>query len=421
MAALAVPLLVVPAGADAARCDADANTSIADIQSFWAKTMPAVYGRAYDAIPSDRVFAYSAANPPPGCGTRGNTPYEQVAGNAFYCDEGKFIAYDAEQLIPRLRASFGDFAVGLVLAHELGHAVQGQVGYPGNASIYVELQADCFAGAWAQRVATGTDTALHLSTADLDRALAGFLQLRDPSGVDGGQDGAHGNAFDRVSAFQDGLQSGAEACKAYTRTPPEVTETAFTSYADQATNGDLPLDQALPLLEQSLDGYWSQTVPSAAAPEVVASPRNDAPTCSGPSDGGVLADTVVYCAGTNTITYAAATLDGAVHDIGDLGAGVYVAAAWSSAVEHATGVPIGTTTARATAECLTGAWAGNVQRDTASGSGKFSFSPGDLDEVVATFVATGDGSGPVDRSSVFDRVARFRTGFDGGPNACRER
>jgi predicted metalloprotease len=419
--ALLLTLLVLPAGASDTKYTADAKTSIADIQSFWSSTMPTVYKRAYSAIPADHVYAYSSSNPPPGCGTRGRTPYQDVAGNAFYCDEGNFVAYDAEQLIPKMRSSFGDFAVGLVLAHELGHAVQSQVGYPGDASIYVELQADCFAGAWAQHIANGTDTSLRLSTTDLDRALAGFLQLRDPSGVDGGQDGAHGNAFDRVSAFQDGLDGGAAACKAYTRTPPAVTELGFTSSADQAVNGDLSLDKALPILKDSLDAYWSQTARVyKTAPKVTAARGSSIPACPGGSDGGVLSETVVYCADNNTITYASATLDGAERDIGDLGAGVYIAAAWSSAVEHAIGIPLGTTQARSTAECLTGAWAASVQDGTASGAGTSSFSPGDLDEIVATFVATGDAShgSDVDRSTVFDRIARFRTGFDSGPSAC---
>ena len=62
----------------------------------------------------------------------------------------------------------------------------------------------------------------------------------------------------------------------------------------------------------------------------------------------------------------------------------------------------------------------------ASGTRKsrdLSFSPGDLDEVVATFVATDAttdraSSSTVDRGSVFTRVTLFRTGFERGANAC---
>ena len=96
-----------------------------------------------------------------------------------------------------------------------------------------------------------------------------------------------------------------------------------------------------------------------------------------------------------------------------------MAAAWSSAVQHQLGVKIGTAQARASAECLTGAWAGGVE-DGSAGTRKardLTFSPGDLDEVVATFVAT-DGSSSVDRGSVFTRVTLFRTGFEHGAKAC---
>lgn len=413
---LGVMLVVVPAGASDSTYHADANASIADVQAYWSATLPTISARRYRPIPQDRVYPYSRANPPPGCGTPGRTPYAEVAGNAFYCEEGNFIAYDAEALVPRMRGSYGEFAVGLVLAHELGHAVQGQVGFPSDQSIYVELQADCFAGAWAGHVASGSGTSLRFSVTDLDRALAGFLQLRDPSGVDGRQDGAHGNAFDRVGAFQDGLEGGARACRSYGRTPPQVTEAGYTSFADRQVNGDPPLAEALPVLRESLGAYWARTAEAYGPdPKVVAT--DGTPACARGSDGGVLSATVVYCAPTNTITYATRTLDDAERRIGDLGAGVYVAAAWSSAVEHAIGVPLRTAAARTIAECLTGAWAGAVQ-DGGRTPNAAAFSPGDLDEIVATFVATGSGARALDGLSVFQRVQRFRTGFVGGPSAC---
>ena len=146
-----------------------------------------------------------------------------------------------------------------MLAHEWGHAVQTRVHFSSRASVYVELQADCFAGAWAQHVANGDGTSLRLSDEDLDHALAGFLELRDPSGVDGGDAGAHGNAFDRVGAFQDGIEGGARACRNYATNPPEVTESGFTSSSDAQINGDLPLDEVLPMLKTSLDDFWGTT------------------------------------------------------------------------------------------------------------------------------------------------------------------
>ena len=209
--------------------DASIDATLADIQNFWTTAMPDVYGQQYEAIPTDRIYPYSESNPPPNCDDGGQTkaPYQDVAGNAFYCSNGDFVAYDEQGLLPKLRDNFGEFAVGLVFAHELGHAVQARVGYQPSATVYMEQQADCFAGAWAQHVADSNDANVHLSTDDLDNALAGLLTLSDPSGIDGGQDGAHGNGFDRVNAFQDGYEGGAQACADYQNHPPDVTESGL--------------------------------------------------------------------------------------------------------------------------------------------------------------------------------------------------
>ena len=421
MVLVATALLVIPAGASSnGHYSATADESLADIQAYWADAYPATYGGKYVAIPSDRVYPYSSDDPPPGCGTKGTTPYRQVAGNAFYCEQGDFVAYDVEALIPTLQEKYGDVAVGLVLAHEMGHAIQARGGAPDGAFVYIELQADCFAGAWTQHIATGTDTDLTLSSDDLDRALSGFLDLRDPSGTDGSQEGAHGNAFDRVSAFQDGLDGGAKACKAYETNPPDVTEAGFTSSEDQQVNGDPALDEALPMITKNLDAYWKGMAKKYdGAPELVAS-KSATPACSGGSDGGVVSDGVVYCADSDSIVYSTATLQKASDEIGDMGAGVYIATAWASAVQSDLGYRVGTDRARELSECLTGAWAGAVQDGSATTSrtAAISFSPGDLDEVIAAFVATDGQSSKVDRGTVFDRFTQFRTGFEGGPNAC---
>jgi len=421
MALTATALLVIPAGASSnGHYSATAEESLADIQAYWARAFPATYGRKYVAIPSSRVYPYSSDDPPPGCGTRGTTPYRQVAGNAFYCEEGDFIAYDVEGLIPALRQKYGDVAVGLVLAHEMGHAIQARGGAPDGAFVYIELQADCFAGAWTEHVASGDGTDLQLSSDDLDRALSGFLDLRDPSGTDGGQDGAHGNAFDRVSAFQDGLTGGARACRDYEDDPPAVTEAGFASYEDQQVNGDPPLDESLPMITKNLDAYWKGALAKYdGAPALVAA-KSSSLSCPGGSDGGVVSDTVIYCADSDSIVYSEATLQKASDRIGDMGAGVYVAAAWASAVQSDLGDRIGTARARARSECLTGAWAGAVQDGTATSrrNAAISFSPGDLDEVIAAFVATDSQSSKTDRGTVFDRFTQFRTGFANGPDAC---
>ena len=394
------------------RYDASVNSTIADIQAFWTATMPDVYGQQYEAIPTDRVYAYSSTNPPPNCDDGGKTqaPYEEVAGNAVYCSNGDFVAYDEEGLLPKLRTNFGEFAVGLVFAHELGHAVQARVGFQPQATVDFEQQADCFAGAWAQHVADSNDENVHLSKDDLDRALAGLLTLSDPSGIDSSQDGTHGNGFDRVGAFQDGYEGGATVCADYQHNPPAVTESGYSSYEDRASGGNLALSDMLTTVTKSLQTYWAAQSSTLTAPTVVANA-----SCGGTTDGGVLDDTVTYCPSNNTITYDPATLQHAHDSIGDFASGVLIASAWSSSVQHELAHDLGTTAARKGAECLAGAWA--ADRAT-------SLSPGDLDEAVTLLVA---GSVPerqignhesIDRGSAFERVAAFRAGYKHGPSKC---
>ena len=48
---------------------------------------------------------------------------------------------------------------------------------------------------------------------ELDDLLRGYLQLRDPVGTALNEESAHGSYFDRVSAFQEGFDDGAQACR----------------------------------------------------------------------------------------------------------------------------------------------------------------------------------------------------------------
>jgi predicted metalloprotease len=240
-----------------------------------------------------------------------------------------------------------------------------------------------------------------------------MLQLSDPVGVDGSQDGAHGNGFDRVSAFQEGVEDGAAACAAYESDPPVVTESGFTSQADYASGGDMALEELVPAITDALDGYWSSMSDTTSggsqldAPRLVATSGGDA--CDGASDGGVLVDSVAYCATSNSIVYDPATLREAHASVGDFAAALLLATEWSSAVQHQQGDPITTAEARRTSECMAGAFTGSIDgaRRSANGDG-ITLSPGDLDEVVTMLVATTSDDG---REPAFARVSAFRAGF----------
>ena len=55
--------------------------------------------------------------------------------------------------MPHLAKTFGTFSVALVLAHEWGHAIQDRAGNDDEQTVYLEQQADCFAGAFLDHVA----------------------------------------------------------------------------------------------------------------------------------------------------------------------------------------------------------------------------------------------------------------------------
>ena len=112
---------------------------------------------------------------------------------------------DAEGLLPDLQKKFGDFVIPVVLAHEWGHAMQQRSGFfsANQLTVSSELQADCFAGGWSKHAQKRG--AFRGTSAQLDSALAGILDLRDQPGSSATDQSAHGSGFDRVSAFLEAI------------------------------------------------------------------------------------------------------------------------------------------------------------------------------------------------------------------------
>lgn len=103
-------------------------------------------------------------------------------------------------------AAIGDYAAGVVLAHEFGHhiadelAVQLDVPRIPNRDKNNELLADCFAGVHAYALSLGTDG--RLDPGDIDEALAALNALGDRST---GSSDPHGTPAERQNAFRVGL------------------------------------------------------------------------------------------------------------------------------------------------------------------------------------------------------------------------
>ncbi|WP_436792723.1 KPN_02809 family neutral zinc metallopeptidase [Actinospongicola halichondriae] len=159
-----------------------------------------------------------------GCGSASSAvgPFYCPADSQVYIDLGFF-----ETLETRFGASGGDFAEAYVLAHEYGHHVQNLLGIRGDRdegadsdAVRQELQADCFAGTWANSATTTPDPTtgeiliLELTRADIDEALSAAAAVGDDriqesaTGQVDPESWTHGSAEQRQRWFLTGYESG---------------------------------------------------------------------------------------------------------------------------------------------------------------------------------------------------------------------
>jgi predicted metalloprotease len=145
-----------------------------------------------------------------------NSPIDTACGealpfNAFYCSRDHAIYYHYDFLQEQLDTD-GDFAPVTIIAHEWGHLVQANLGLLETAqyTIQLELQADCFAGAWA---ASAGEADL-LEEGDLEEGATALFRAGDNLDTPWFDPGAHGQPDQRVDAFGIGLDQGPEGCTA---------------------------------------------------------------------------------------------------------------------------------------------------------------------------------------------------------------
>jgi predicted metalloprotease len=408
-------------GTDGGDTDRLAATAISEVQAFWRQNFTDVFGKQWQDL-SGGVFSVDTsdqkAKPPP-CAQHA----ADLEGNAFYCPQSDSIAWDRAALLPVLRDRFGDAAVVLVLAHEMGHAVQRRSGltpqveradpdrYP---TILIETMADCYAGAFVRSVADGKSEHLRIDPRQLDMALGALVSFRDPVGTSSAADGAHGDAFDRVSAFQDGYQQGAKLCSGMSVHNRTFTQRGFSSQQDLATGGNLTLTSLIALLTPDLNGFFGKLVGAAwTAPKL--SQTDVEPNCSGADQGPV-----AFCVDERAVVFKAkGTIPSLVSDIGDYAVGTLIASRYGLAALSALGRPVDDGDAGKQAVCLAGAYTRSVLARGATAD--VSLSPGDLDKSVQVLLGFDFASRDVRGKAVptgFDRVGAFRAGFHQGKSAC---
>ena len=394
-----------------------AEATAAALQEFWRAELPAAFGREWRDISTFvAVETRDPAAPPPPCVNRA----ADLADQAFYCPAADVVAWDADGLIPALHERFGPVGVAVVLAHEVGHAVQSRLGVDADQgrdpqqfpTILLESMADCYAGAALARFAEEPVAGLPLGLEERDQAMQALVGFRDPLGVEAGDAAAHGNAFDRVSAFQDGWTDGATLCAGMTVDNRTFTQRRFGSEADLERGGNLPLRELLAFVERDAAEFFGPLAPGWDPPQL---------STGGACPARVLAaqGPAAYCQEDGGVAVDVAALERLHEEIGDFAGATVVAGRYGIAMLDAAGQsPVGAP-AGAAATCLTGAYTSRLF-DAAEG---FQLSPGDLDEAVQVLLAADwvarDAEGVADSSEHgFERIGRFRTGLLEGPEAC---
>jgi predicted metalloprotease len=212
-------------GADANRDDTCRLVLGAEVvNSYWSETL-----QGYR--PPQLVIVDGST--PSRCGTASN------ATGPFYCPPEETVYIDPtffSLLRERFGASGGDLAQLYVLAHEYGHHVQQLIGvfdqHPNNGSgpdsngVRIELQADCFAGAWVASAASQLDAnGVPYLQPPTEAEIADALNAAEVVGDDHIQESTggfinpeswtHGSSEQRQRWFAIGYQQGAGACDTF--------------------------------------------------------------------------------------------------------------------------------------------------------------------------------------------------------------
>ena len=193
------------------------STVLADTEDVWRE----LFRQAGQTYREPKLVLFRGSFPT-ACGAG------QAAMGPFYCPGDQKVYIDLgfyDTLRTRLGAP-GDFAQAYVIAHEVGHHVQNLLGISGKVdamrgrvsaaqnnavSVRVELQADCFAGVWANHANQARQV---LEQGDVEEALNAATQIGDDAlqrksrGTVQPESFTHGTSEQRVRWFRRGIETG---------------------------------------------------------------------------------------------------------------------------------------------------------------------------------------------------------------------
>lgn len=194
------------------------SVTLADTEDVWATVFRDQLNAAY--TPAVLVLYKGSTSSPCGGASGATGPFYCPGDKKVYLDTAFFTTLES-----RLGAK-GDFAAAYVVAHEIAHHVQDELGILGQAnqlrakvseaesneiSVRIELQADCLAGIWARQASQQFGS---IQKGDFEEALNAAHQIGDDTlARNAGRQVmphtfTHGTSAQRGRWFATGVKSG---------------------------------------------------------------------------------------------------------------------------------------------------------------------------------------------------------------------